>query len=113
MATARGFTLIELLVAVAIVTGLAAALAHTLIAAQQARASTARWLRATQLAEERLERLRAGDRSEDGPIGEFTRAWRAEAAAVDPALERLEVTVSWDDRGPRRFVLSALGRRGR
>ena len=44
----------------------AAALAQTLVVAQQARASSARWLRATQLAEERLERLRAGDRSDDG-----------------------------------------------
>ena len=60
-----GFTLIELLVAVALFGLVAAGLAQTVIAAQQARAGSARWLHATALAEERLERLRAGDRSED------------------------------------------------
>lgn len=109
----RGFSLIELLVAVAIFGVLAAALAHSVIAAQQARASTARWMRATQLAEERWERLRAGDRSEDGPVGEFRRAWSAAASDIDPSLERCDVSVSWEDRGPRRFVLSGLVRRVR
>jgi len=106
----RGFTVIELLVATTIFAALAAALAQTLIHAQQARASSARWLCATQLAEERLERLRAGDRSDDGgPIGEFTRTWRT--APAEPAgLERLEVLVTWDDRGAQRFALSALAR---
>jgi prepilin-type N-terminal cleavage/methylation domain-containing protein len=107
---ARGFTVIELLVATTIFAALAAALAQTLIHAQQARASSARWLRATQLAEERLERLRAGDRSDDGgPIGEFTRTWRSEPAE-SAGLERLEVLVTWDDRGARHFALSALAR---
>ena len=111
---ARGFTLVEVLVAVAIFTALAAALGQTLVQAQQARAGSARWMRATQLAEERLERLRAGDRSEDAaPIGEFTRSWRGEAAAVDPGLERFEVEVVWEHRGPQRFVLTALVRSAR
>ena len=107
---ARGFTLIELLVAVAIFTTVAASLAQTLVHSQQARASSARWMRATQLAEERLERLRAGDRSEDAaPIDEFTRRWRV-AAAGQLGLERFDVEVVWEDRGPQRFVLSALAR---
>lgn len=106
-----GFTLIELLVAVLIFAAIATGLAQTLVQAQQARASSARWLRATQLAEERLERLRAGERSDDAaPLGEFTRTWRAEASAAAPGLERLDVEVVWEDRGPRRFVLSALAR---
>jgi prepilin-type N-terminal cleavage/methylation domain-containing protein len=108
---ARGFTIVELLVAVAIFTALAAGLAQTLVHAQQARASTARWMRATRLAEDRLERLRAGDRSEDvARLGEFTRTWRSEPADAVPGLERYDVEVTWDDRGPQRFVLSALGR---
>lgn len=108
---ARGFTLIELLVAVAIFTIVAASLAQTLVHSQQARASSARWMRATQLAEERLERLRADDRSEDAaPIDEFTRRWRVDAAAGQPGLERFDVEVLWEDRGPQRFVLSALAR---
>jgi prepilin-type N-terminal cleavage/methylation domain-containing protein len=107
-----GFTLIELLVAVAIFTTLAAALAQTLVSAQQARASSARWSRATQLAEERLERLRAGDRVDDGgAIGEFTRRWRAEPAEGQAGLERFDIEVEWEDHGPQRFTLSALARR--
>jgi prepilin-type N-terminal cleavage/methylation domain-containing protein len=103
-----GFTVIEVLVAVAIFTVLATALAQTLVHSQHARASSARWLRATQLAEERLERLRAGDRSEDAaPIGAFTRAWRV-VPADQAGLERVDVEVTWEDHGPQRFVLSAL-----
>lgn len=106
-----GFTLIELLVAVALFGLVAAALAQTVITAQQTRAGSARWLHATALAEERLERWRGGDRSEDGaPIGEFTRTWRAAPAADLPGLERIDVTVTWHDHGPQRFTLSALGR---
>ena len=113
MATAnqRGVTLIELLVAVLIFALAATAVAQTLVTAQQARASSERWLRATQLAEERLERLRSGDRGDDGgPIGRFTRSWRTLSAPVAGRLERLDVTVAWEDRGAQRFVLSALRR---
>lgn len=110
-AGAHGFTLVELLVAIAIFAALATGLAQTLAHAQQMRASSARWMRATQLAEERLERLRSGDRTDDaGPIGEFTRTWQAAPAAEGPGLERLDVEVVWEDRGPQRFVLSALVR---
>src|SRR5262245_33585013 len=106
-----GFTVIEVLVAVAIFTVLATALAQTLVHSQQARASSARWLRATQLAEERLERLRAGDRSDDpAPLGEFTRRWHGEAGPGAPGLERLDVQVDWEDRGARHFALAALAR---
>lgn len=108
---ARGFTLIELLVAGLIFAILASALTQTLIRAQCSGATSARWLRATQLAEERLERLRAGDRSDDAaPIGAFTRSWRAAPSAAAPGLERLDVTVEWEDGGTQRFVLSALAR---
>jgi prepilin-type N-terminal cleavage/methylation domain-containing protein len=107
----RGFTVIELLVAVAIFSLLAAGLAQTLIRAQQVRTSSARWMEATQLAEERLERLRAGDRTDDpGPIGTFTRSWQAQPALGQPGLERLDVVVTWDDGGRQRFGLSALAR---
>jgi len=109
----HGFTVIELMVALLIFAAVAAGLAQTLIQAQQMRASSARWLRATQLAEERLERLRAGDRSDDtAPLGEFTRSWRAEPADA-AGLERLDVQVAWEDRGAQRFALVALGRTAR
>jgi len=110
-ADARGFTVVELLVATLIFAMLATALAHTLIRAQRGGITSARWLRATQLAEERLERLRAGERSDDAaPIGEFTRSWRSAPALGVPGLERLDVTVEWQDGGTQRFVLSALAR---
>jgi prepilin-type N-terminal cleavage/methylation domain-containing protein len=109
--TRAGFTVVELLVALAIFTVLAAALAQTLIHAQQVRASSARWWRAGQLAEERLERLRAGDRAVDtGPIGEFTRAWQIQPFADQPGLERVDVVVSWTETGPQCCALSALVR---
>jgi prepilin-type N-terminal cleavage/methylation domain-containing protein len=101
-----GFTLIELLVAVAIFTTLAAALAQTLVSAQQARASSARWSRATQLAEERLERLRAGDRVDDGgAIGEFS------PLAAEPAEGQagLSASPSRSSGGPRSAAFHAVG----
>jgi prepilin-type N-terminal cleavage/methylation domain-containing protein len=110
---ARGFGVIELLVALVIFAAVAAGLAQTLVQAQQTRASSARWLRATQLAEERLERLRAGDRNEDAaPLGEFTRTWHSEPAAMS-GVDRVDVQVTWEDRGARRFVLTALARSAR
>lgn len=109
-----GAMLIELLVAVLLFSIGAAALAQTLIVSQQVRASSTRWLRATQLADERLERLRAGDRSEDwAPIGEFTRSWRAVAVDGAADLERIDVTVTWEDRGRQTVALSTLQRRPR
>ena len=113
MSGRRGFTLIEVMVALCLFALGAAALAQTLVMAQRVRASSARWGRATALAEERLERLRAGDRSEDAaPLGEFTRTWRAEDVAGEPGLERIDVGIDWEDRGHQRLTLTALVRRG-
>lgn len=107
-----GFTLIEVVVACCLFAIGAAALAETLVIAQRVRASSARWLHALALAEERLERLRAGERSEDGTaIGPYTRTWHATASAHDPALEEIEVQVEWDDRGRQRLTLTTLQRR--
>ncbi|MDX2166982.1 MAG: prepilin-type N-terminal cleavage/methylation domain-containing protein [Deltaproteobacteria bacterium] len=106
----KGFTLIEVLVALVLFALGAAALAETLVVAQRQRVSSGRWLRAVELAEERLELVRAGERGTDGaPLGEFTRSWHA--AAVAAGLERVDVTVTWEDRGPQSFALSALRRR--
>lgn len=107
----RGTSMVELLVAVALFGLTAAAVAQTLVAAQRLRATSERWLRATQLADERLERIRAGDRGDDpGPIGEFTRTLRIGGADGAPGLERVDVTIEWTDRGPQRFALSTLQR---
>ena len=112
LAGERGTTLMELLVAVVLFGLTAAALAQTLVSAQRLRASSEHWLRATELADERLERLRAGDRSEDAAsIGVFTRTWRAGVADGTAEMERIDLTVEWEDRGPQRFALSVLRRR--
>lgn len=108
-AAAAGFTLVEVVVALLLFAIGAAALAQTLVMAQRLHAGTARWLQAVTLAEERLELLHAGARDADsGSRGGLTRRWRAEPAA--PGLERLEVTVTWQDRGPQALVLTALRR---
>lgn len=108
-ARARGFTLIEVVVAVLLFAIGAAALAETLVVAQRVRASSARWVEALALAEERLERLRAGDRSEEGPArGGFTCSWRSDPWEDAAQLERVEVAVEWQDRGAQRLALTAL-----
>ncbi len=108
----RGFTLVELLIAVSLFGIVAAALAQTVVRAEEVRASSARWLHATALAEERLERVRGGDRSPDPEttIGEYTRTWHAAPVPDLPGVEQIDVVVSWADRGIQRFTLSALAR---
>ena len=108
----KGFTLIEVVVALLLFAIGAAALAETLVVAQRLRASNERWLHAIELAEERLELVRAGDRGDDGaPLGAFTRTWHVGAAPDAPGLERIDVTVTWEDRGRQTFELSALRRK--
>ena len=107
-----GFSLVEVLIAMGIFSLLAAALAQTLITTEQARRTSGYWLRATELAAEEMERLRAGDRAVDVmPTGPFVRTWHAAAIAAYAGLERLEVTVAWEDRGPRHFTLTSIGPR--
>jgi prepilin-type N-terminal cleavage/methylation domain-containing protein len=114
MRNARGVTLIETMVALCLFALGAAALAETLMVAQRVRASSARWGRAVTLAEERLERLRGGDRSDDtAPIGEFTRSWHREPFDGVPGVDRVEVSVVWEDHGRQRFTLAALLRSDR
>lgn len=105
----HGFTIVEFLIALTIFAIFAAALAQTLITAQGARRTAANWMHATQLAVERLERWRAGDRSTDPtPIDGFTRAWESQAVAGYEQLQRVDVTVTWEDHGQKQFTLSAL-----
>jgi|MudIll2142460700_1097286.scaffolds.fasta_scaffold141524_3 prepilin-type N-terminal cleavage/methylation domain-containing protein len=109
-----GFALIEILIATLIFSIVALGLTQTIVSAQEARRTSERWMRATQLAEELMERVRAGERG--GPpevIGLFTRSWRAQAFSGNLALSRIDVTVTWSDRRPQQFVLSALVRGGR
>lgn len=111
--TERGSALIEILVALVVFALVAAATAETLAVAHHARRSSELAMRATTLAGERLERLRAGDRSSDpAPLGPFTRSWRTAPAGSTPGLTRFDVTVAWEDGGPHELTLSALVRDG-
>ena len=106
-----GFALIEILVATLIFSIVALGLVRTIVSAQEARRTSEKSMRATQLAEELMERLRAGERSGVAEvIGPFTRSWRAQAVPWNPALSRIDVTVTWIDRRPQLFTLSALMR---
>ena len=105
----RGSTIVEFLVALTVFAIFAGALAQTLITAQGARRTGAHWMHATQLAVERLERWRAGDRSTDPtPIDGFTRTWESQAVAGYEQLQRVDVTVTWDDQGQKQFTLPTL-----
>jgi Tfp pilus assembly protein PilV len=103
---ARGVTLIEVLIATFLFTLFAASLAGTLTSAEHARRTSGKWLTATQLAAERLERLRAGDRETDEPPVEgFERTWHAAGEPGIAGVERVAVRVTWHDRGERSFTL--------
>jgi prepilin-type N-terminal cleavage/methylation domain-containing protein len=104
-----GLTLIELLVAICVGGIVALALTQQVIMAHSARRTGARWMRATQLAAERLERLRAGDRGEDDDIpAGFTVSSQASTEPDYPDLEQVAVTVVWQDRDEKHFTLEAL-----
>lgn len=108
----HGVTLVELLVATLILSITATALAGTLARAEHARRASDKWLSASQLAAERLELLRAGNRTTDEPpIRGFERTWRALGEPGISGVERVEVRVTWQDDGPRSFTLVSLLRR--
>ena len=108
-----GFTLIEVLVALAVFALAATAATQTLVTAHRARSTAADLMHATQLAVERMERVRAGDRAADGAaLGGFERSWSAAPSSSALDLERVDVRVAWVDHGRRALTLSCLmGRR--
>jgi prepilin-type N-terminal cleavage/methylation domain-containing protein len=109
----NGWTLIELLVATLVFSIVATGLAQVLLASGRARRSSGLWMQATELAEQPLESLRAGGSCvAEETIGTFTRRCRAQVSALTEGLQRIDVTVEWDDGGTRQFTLSALLRDG-
>jgi prepilin-type N-terminal cleavage/methylation domain-containing protein len=109
-----GFTVIELLVALVIFALVATAAAQTLSTAHRARGDAANLMRATQLAAERLERIRAGDRGDDEePLGIFERSWQSRIADPALGLERVDVRVAWHAARRQELTLSMLMRRPR
>jgi prepilin-type N-terminal cleavage/methylation domain-containing protein len=105
----RGATLMELLVALLIFSLAAAGWAQTLAVAQRARRTSEHWMRATQLAGDLMERLRAGTNTPPSASdGRFTSSWRTAPVADIAGLSRLEVTIEWTDVDTNRFVLTGL-----
>jgi len=104
-----GFSLIEVQVAFLLFAVISLALVQTLIASQAARQTSAQWMRATQLAEERLEQVRAGDSSDATVTSNgFTVSSQATAAGRYVDVRVVAVTVAWTDRNPHTFVLRSL-----
>lgn len=113
-AAEAGLTLVELLVALVIFAVIATSAAQTLSSAHRARGAAANLMRATQLAAEHLERIRAGDRGMDvAPIGIFERSWHSYSAYPGLDVERVDVRVAWREAGRHELTLSALMRRRR
>lgn len=110
--SAAGFTLIEVLVAVGLLSIIALALAQTLVTSMRSAMASGRWIRATQLAAEGMERLRAGDAATTvAALGEFERQATVAAWSSDPRLRRLEVNVTWNDGESHVVRLISLARR--
>ena len=108
----RGFTLVEVMMAMLVLATMALALTQTLTSTQRARATSEKWMHATQLAVEGIEQFRAGHPL--GAIangGDFERAGTVAPWDGHPGLYRLQVTVSWNDGEPRRMQLTTLARR--
>jgi prepilin-type N-terminal cleavage/methylation domain-containing protein len=104
-----GFALIEVLIAMLIASMMAVGLTQTLAWAQTARRTGELWMQATQLASEQMERARAGGCLGSAEVlGDFKRSCIAAKVDGYAALRRVTVDVSWNDRAPRRFSLTAL-----
>jgi prepilin-type N-terminal cleavage/methylation domain-containing protein len=106
-----GESLIEVLIALLIFSIVATGLAQTLMVALRARRTSGYWMEATQLAVERVEQARSGDRGQDSEtLGMFQRGLRLQPGLASLRLERIDVTVEWQDDGPKAFTLSLLQR---
>lgn len=105
----RGMTLVEVLVSFLLLSLFATGLLRQLTVAHQTRFASANWMRATQLAAERMERIRAGDLGDDGaPLGRFTRRWARQPMPGWQGLSKVTVTVEWEDRGHHSYELVSL-----
>jgi prepilin-type N-terminal cleavage/methylation domain-containing protein len=109
---ARGYSLLEVLLATLLFSLVATAVAQTIVFTQHSRRVSANWLRATELATERIEQVRAGVLVDDDPEnGIFRRETALSGFAGHPGLTRVDVSVSWRDGEKRGFTLSTLVRR--
>lgn len=106
-----GFTLVEVAVATLLLSAIALAVTQTLVGAMQVRAQSERWMQATQLATEGIEQLRAGHILRPIPANTgFARSGGALPWSGHPGVQRLEVTVSWNDGASHSVQLHTLVR---
>ena len=100
------------MVATLLLSSVALAVTQTLINALQARARNELWMRATELATEGVEQLRAGHTL--SPLAASTGFERSGTMTEwygHSGVQRIEVTVSWNDGERRMFQLTTLVRR--
>jgi prepilin-type N-terminal cleavage/methylation domain-containing protein len=110
--TRSGFTLIELLVALTLLSTVALGLSTTLITTHRALTASGKRMHAAQLAAEGLEQLRAGQVPGGVHLtGGFTRSAVVRPWGGHLNLQRLEVTVSWNDGDTHTLQLVTLARR--
>jgi len=109
--TLAGFSLVEVMVATLLLSAIALAVTQTLVHALQVRARSERWMQATQLATEGIEQLRAGHSLRALPPGSgFDRSGTTAAWSGHPGLQRIDVSVSWNDGAPHTLQLTTLAR---
>jgi len=107
-----GGSLIEVLIALLVFSVVATGLAQTLVVGLRARRTSGDWMKATQLAVEGIEQIRSGGGAVVGEtLGRFHRSVRIQDGVAALPLERIDVTVEWQDDGPKEFTLSVLRRR--
>ena len=106
---ARGYSLMECMVAVVIIGVIATAVAQTIVVTQHGRQLSENWMRATELAAQRIEVVRARDGADDEPTsGIFRRETALAPVAGHPGLSRLDVTVRWADPAAHSLTLSTM-----
>ncbi len=106
-----GFSLVEAIVATLLLSTIALAVTQTLTSALQARTRNEQWMHATELAAAGMEQLRAGHTL--SPLAAGTGFERSATVAEwdgHVGVQRIEVTVSWNDGERRTFRLTTLVR---
>ncbi|HUI28546.1 MAG TPA: prepilin-type N-terminal cleavage/methylation domain-containing protein [Candidatus Kryptonia bacterium] len=107
--TTRGYSLMECMVAVVLIGVIATAVAQTIVTTQRGRQLSENWMRATELAAQRIEAVRARPAPDDQPTnGIFLRDTALAPIADHPGLARLDVTVTWADPQPHSLTLSTM-----
>ena len=107
-----GFSLVEAMVATLLLSSVALAVTQTLISALQTRARNEQWMRATELATEGIEQLRAGHTL--APLAASVGFERSSAVMEwngYAGVQRIDVTISWNDGERRTLRLTTLVRR--